>query len=185
MTVQLTPTRGALRVLRGVGPAVTSAALSVAAHTAAGGSLPDPGTTTVITALLAGTGVAMADRRRGPLGIFGALGASQAALHGFLELTANHQGHTAQPGIPLSPVGMLLGHLVAVLVVGVLLSGAENALFALVRLLRRVLPQVLRTPLPAQRPPGTRPAGRHVRPLVQLVHRRIHAPRGPPAAAAG
>lgn len=172
-------------MLRGAGLAVTSAALSVAVHSAAGGSLPDPGTTTVVTALLAGAGVAMADRRRGPLGILGALGGSQAAMHTFLELTANHQGHPIESGVPLSPLGMLLGHLAAVLVVGGLLSSAESALFALVRLLRRVLPQVFRGPAPMRPPQDVRLTSRHVRPLVQLVHRRIHTPRGPPAAAAG
>ncbi|MCI2418587.1 hypothetical protein MOQ72_14195 [Saccharopolyspora sp. K220] len=179
MAVNLAPTQGALRVLRGAGLATTSASLSVAAHAAAGGSLPDPGTTVVITALLAGAGVALADRKRGSWGILGALGISQLALHAFLQLVASHQdiGHR---GMPFAPLTMTLGHVAVVLLTGLLLARAERALFVVAKLLSSILPRKS-TPLPVVTKPRTVciPAIT-VRALAQLIYQRIHARRGPP-----
>ncbi|MGP4018573.1 hypothetical protein [Saccharopolyspora sp. 5N708] len=180
MAVKLAPTQGALRVLRGVGLATTSASLSVAAHVAAGGAVPDPGTTVVITALLAGAGVALADRKRGSWGILGALGISQLALHVFLQLVASHQGGIGYPGLPFSPLAMTLGHLAAVLLTGLVLARAERALFVVAHLLGSILPRKS-TPLPVVTAPRTVciPAIT-VRTLAQLIYQRIHARRGPP-----
>jgi hypothetical protein len=174
------PTQGALRVLRGAGLATTSASLSVAAHAAAGGSLPDAGTTVVITALLAGAGVALADRKRGLWGIVGALALSQLALHVFLQLVAGHGGAHGHAGMPFSPLAMTLGHAVVVVLTGLAMAHAERALFAVARLLGSILPRKT-APLPIVTPPRTvcvRIITR--RTLAQLIYQRIHARRGPP-----
>src|ERR1700743_3007616 len=81
MTGRPTPTRGAPRVWRGVALAVTSAMLAVAAHAAAGGGLPDPGLTALLTIGVAAVGVALADRRRSAGAIIAVLGAAQLATH--------------------------------------------------------------------------------------------------------
>lgn len=180
MVVRLTPAQGALRALRGAGLAITAASLSVAAHAAAGGSLPDPVTTAIVTALLVGAGTALADRRRGPFTIVGALGLTQLTLHLFLQLSGSHQGHQGHHGLPFDPAVMVAGHLLAAVVTGLVLARAEQALFVVARVLALVLPRKhsalpvvvpLRTvciPAPTQRV------------IAQLIRRRIHTPRGPP-----
>ncbi|RKT84337.1 hypothetical protein SAMN05421805_103264 [Saccharopolyspora antimicrobica] len=147
---------------------------------AAGGSLPDLGSTVVITVLLAGAGVALADRKRGSWGILGALGVSQLSLHVFLQLVASHQDGPGAIGMPFSPLAMTLGHLGAVLVTGLLMARAERALFVVARLLRSILPRRPR-PLPTvtETPTVCVPAIT-VRPLAHLLYQRIHARRGPP-----
>ncbi|MEV0082438.1 hypothetical protein [Saccharopolyspora sp. NPDC050642] len=180
MAAGIRPTQGALRVLRGAGLATTSASLSVAAHAAAGGSLPDPGTTLVITGLLAGAGVALADRKRGSWGILGALSASQLALHVFLQLVASHQDGPGHPGMRFSPLVMTLGHAVVVLLTGLVMARAERALFVVARLLGSILPR-RSTPLTVVAQPRTVCVTVvTVRTLAQLIYQRIHARRGPP-----
>ncbi|MEV5536874.1 hypothetical protein AB0L13_08415 [Saccharopolyspora shandongensis] len=180
MAAGIRPTQGALRVLRGAGLATTSASLSVAAHAAAGGSLPDPGTTLVITGLLAGAGVALADRKRGSWGILGALSASQLALHVFLQLVASHQDGLGYTGMRFSPLIMTLGHAAVVLLTGLVMARAERALFVVARLLGSILPR-RSTPLPVVAQPRTVCVSVvTVRTLAQLIYQRIHARRGPP-----
>ncbi|MBB5154246.1 hypothetical protein [Saccharopolyspora phatthalungensis] len=180
MTARLAPTQGALRVLRGAGLATTSASLSVAAHAAAGGSLPDLGTTVVITVLLSGAGVALADRKRGSWSILGALAISQLALHVFLQLVASHQDGAGHPGMPFSSSAMTLGHAAVVLLTGLVMSRAERALFVVARLLGLLLPRRSR-PLPVVTTPRTVwILTVTVRSLAQLIYQRIHARRGPP-----
>lgn len=139
--------------------------------------------TTVVTLLLAGAGIALADRQRGPWGILGALGTSQLALHAFLEFmsgsgAAMHQhGHH---GAHLAAPVMTIGHVAVVIATGLAMTRAEQALFVVARLLRAVLPR--RTgPLPVVTPP---PAvcipAQITRTLAQLIHRRIQPQRGPP-----
>ncbi|MHA6797802.1 hypothetical protein [Bounagaea algeriensis] len=184
MSVELVPAQGLLRWLRGGGLTATSAALSVAAHTAAGGALPDPWTTTLITALLASAGVALADRQRGPLGILSALAANQVAFHQFFQLSGAHAAHPAHPVTSFSPTHMALGHIASAILIGSLLTSAERALFGLARLLRRFLPRV-----PHRTPPAAREThfvcipARVRRPIAQLTAQRIHGLRGPPARA--
>ncbi|QIZ35319.1 hypothetical protein [Saccharopolyspora sp. ASAGF58] len=180
MAARLTPTLGALRVLRGAGLATTSASLSVAAHAAAGGSLPDPGTTVVITGLLAGAGVALADRKRGSWGILVALSVTQLALHVFLQVVAGHQDGAGYPGMPFSPLAMTLGHIAVVLLTGLVMAHAERALFVVSRLLGAILPR-RSTPSPIVTEPRTVCVTVvTVRALAQLIYQRIHARRGPP-----
>ncbi|WP_461143629.1 hypothetical protein [Salinifilum aidingensis] len=184
MSVQLAPAQGLLRWLRGVGLTTTSAALSVAAHAAAGGALPDPGVTAVITALLASAGVALADRQRGPLGILSALAANQMAFHVFFQLSGAHAAHPVHPATPFAPVQMAFGHIASAILTGLLLSSAERALFGVARFLRRVLPRVPhRTPPPARETCVACIPARSRRLIAQLTAQRIHALRGPPAPA--
>ncbi len=173
----MTPAQGVLRVLRGVVLASTAASLSVASHGAAGGSLPDKGTTAVVTTLLAGVGVALADRRRGSCGIVGALATSQVALHLFLQVTGTHR-HSSAP--LFDPAAMFVAHALAALLTGLLMARAEQALFVVAKVLERTLPRKPR-PLPVVIPAHTIciPAVT-VRMESQLIARRIHALRGPP-----
>lgn len=174
---QVAPTRGAARALRGAALAGTAATLSVAAHATAGGALPDLGTTALITALLAGVWTALADRERGTAVIISALGISQLVLHFLLELTAHHQHGAANTGF--DPGTMLLGHIAAAALAGLLLSRAERALFVIARLLGRFLPRK-----PAALPIRiARPTIRSRTPfqaLAEFIYQRIHALRGPP-----
>lgn len=178
--VHLTPTRGVLRLLRGVVLATTSASLSVAAHAAAGGALPDPGTTAVITVLLTGAGVALADRRRGSRVIVGALTISQLALHAFLQLVGSHQHQNGHAGLPFDPPMMLAGHLLAAVLTGLLLARAEHALFVAAKFLRMILP---RKHTPLSQPTSLRTVcipAEVVHATAEVLYRCIHPPRGPP-----
>ena len=79
----------------------------------------------MVTALLAGAGVALADRKRGSCGILGALGVSQLALHLFLQVAGSHEAGMSC-GMPFSPTAMTLGHIAAVLLTGLLMARAEE-----------------------------------------------------------
>lgn len=152
----------------------------MAAHATAGGSLPDPGTTVVITALLAGAGVALADRKRGSWGILGAFSVTQLALHVFLQVVASHQDGARYPGMPFSPLVMTFGHIAVVLLTGLVMAHAERALFVAARLLGSILPRRSTPPPIVTEPPTVCVAVVTVRTLAQLIYRRIHARRGPP-----
>jgi hypothetical protein len=134
----------------------------------------------VITALLAGAGVALADRKRGSWGILGALTISQLALHVFLQLVASHRDGPGHVGLPFSPLAMTLGHALVVVLTGLAMAHAERALFVVARLLRSILPR-RSAPLPVVTPPRTvRASSITVRTLAQLIYQRIHGRRGPP-----
>ncbi|GAB3286337.1 hypothetical protein [Parasphingorhabdus pacifica] len=180
MTIRLTPTQGLLRALRGVGLAITSASLSVAAHTAAGGSLPEPGMTTVITLLLAGTGVALANRKRGPKHIVGALLVAQCALHQSLQVTGSN-GHPGHAAAPFDTATMTFGHIAVAVLTGLVLARAEHALFVVATFLGMILPR-RHSPLPVATSLRTIciPA-RTVRGTAEILYQRIHSRRGPPA----
>jgi hypothetical protein len=165
------------RIVRGVSLAVVSAALAVAAHTVAGGMLPDPGLTALLTVGVAAVGIAMADRRRGQGAILLVLGAAQLATHVLLSVA----GH----GMPdvVDPLVMTVAHAVAVLVAAVLLARADGVVFGLAGLLAMLLPRVLVTPPP---PVGPRVSRRWVVPVdrATAVLLRLASPRrGPPVPA--
>jgi hypothetical protein len=174
-------TRGTVRVLRGAGLAVCCAALGVAGHAAAGGAVPAIGPTVLLTVLLAGAGIALADRQRGPLGIIATVGGTQVALHVLLDaLTHDHGGAPATGDDPLAMVGL---HAVAALVTGLALAGAERAVFGVVGalswLLRRLVPVC--TAVPGGEPPPSRPStAAPGQVVVRLLLRRVHRRRGPP-----
>ncbi|TDC89186.1 hypothetical protein E1161_21930 [Saccharopolyspora aridisoli] len=138
----------------------------------------------MITVLLTGAGVALADRKRGSSGILGALAVSQLALHFFLELTAlghHGPGHLhGPPPIPVSPWLMTLGHVIVTLLTALVMAHAERALFVVTRLLQAIFPRKT-TPLPVVTPPPAVCVPAPVpRTLAQLIFQRIHARRGPP-----
>lgn len=141
----------------------------------------------MITVLLTGAGVALADRKRGSWGILGALSVSQLALHFFLEITAvgaHGSGHLhgvhGPPPIPLSPALMTLGHVIVTMLTALVMAHAEQVLFVVTRLLQAIFPRKT-TPLPVVTPPPAVCIPAPVpRTLAQLIYQRIHARRGPP-----
>jgi hypothetical protein len=177
VTGQPTPTRGALRVVRGVSLAVTSAALAVAAHTVSGGMLPDLGLTVLLTVGVAAVGIALADRRRSQAAILLVLGAAQLATHVLLSV--------ASQGMPdlVDPLVMTSAHVGAVVVAAVLLARADRVVFGLAGLLAMLLPRVLVSPPPPVGPPVSWrwvvPVDRATAVLLRLANPR----RGPPVPA--
>jgi hypothetical protein len=183
--VSLVPTRGGARVARGLAAASVCALLTYSGHRAAGGAMPDLGLLVVLTLLLAGFLVSMADRRRGPLAILVMLAGSQLALHGLLELLAgSHADPHAGPagGSPFSgTLGMLGAHAMATVLTAAVLSGAEDAVFTVAHALARALPLTSSAPRAAELPSGLGPItgpldGR----LRGVLGRRLHLRRGPP-----
>src|ERR1700743_1845148 len=162
MTGRPTPTRGAPRVWRGVALAVTSAMLAVAAHAAAGGGLPDPGVTALLTIGVAAVGVALADRRRSIGAVIAVLGAAQLATHVLLSfaemgMAGGMGGDMAAAGHSYTPA-MLGAHAVAVLLSAWLLVRADDAVFLVASVLARLLPRLLSLPGVPETPRHPRPA---------------------------
>lgn len=163
-----------------------TAALAVAAHAAAGGGLPSTGVTVVLTVLLAGAGVALADRRRGFAAILGLVAGSQLGMHVLLDNLAH--AHAPGTAAVASPGAMFATHTAAALVIAVLLAGAEAAVFACTAVLRWLLSAsgvlaLSRPPNPHARPrPAEPPAAPPARSfMLDVLLRRVHARRGPPA----
>jgi len=172
--------RGAPRLLRGAGLAVCCASLGIAGHALAGGGPPAPAPVLLGALVIAGAGVALADRQRGLPAILVTVAGTQLAMHVLLD-AFGHGPH----GSPASGGGATLmvgAHATAALVTAVLLAGAERAVYAV----GAVLDWLLRT-LPA-RPlvvPGPRsftslPAGGSLPGLVGQLVVRLHGRRGPP-----
>ncbi|MEU4442559.1 hypothetical protein AB0K14_01305 [Actinosynnema sp. NPDC050801] len=172
MTSRPAPTRLARAVLL----ATTSAALSVAAHGAAGGSVTEFAPALPLTLLVAFAGTALADRGRRPWTILGTLGAAQLGQHALLGL-----GHHAAdgPGLGFSPTAMTVAHVVAALLTGLLLARADAALHALVGAVTRLLPPPATPVVPAGALWALAPAPAVDTP-VDVLLRRVHGRRGPP-----
>jgi hypothetical protein len=166
------------RIARGVLLTVTSAALSVAAHGAAGGSLGEFAPALPLIVLIAGAATALADRRRRPLVILAALGSGQVAQHELLGLVPHH--HAPSADLSFDPMQMTTAHVLAALCTGLLLIKADAALFALVSAVSRLLPRSL-TPAAVRLVPrlrARRPAAGRV--LMALLLRTVNGRRGPP-----
>jgi hypothetical protein len=175
VTIRLTPTRGPLRAARGGLLAACSAALAVAAHGVAGGGLPDTGLTVMLTLGVAGLGTALAGKRRGTKEILGALSVSHLGMHLILTVLSHgaHGGHAA------SGWGMLGAHVAGVLLTGVILTRAEQAIFALARALGLLLPKrSAPRPVPSFTVRVVRP--RRIDAQVRLLWRSGVWHRGPP-----
>jgi hypothetical protein len=170
-----TPTRGALRVVRGVALAVTSAALAVAAHAAAGGGLPDPALTALLTVGLAAVGIALADRRRGPGAVLLVLGGAQSATHVLLSVA--DQGMAADGPNMLVMTG---AHVLAVLVTALLLASADAVIYRLAALFARLLPTVLVAPPVPDRPVTLARPAEPVHASMSVRLRKVSPRRGPP-----
>lgn len=174
MTGQPSPTRGALRVLRGVTLALTSAALAVAAHVLAGGMAPDTGLTALLTAGVAAVGVAMADRRRGTGALLLALGAAQVGMHLILSIPEHGAMGTGNGWL------MTGAHAVAVLVSAAVLARADAAVFVLAGVFAMLLPRWLSAPPVPDAPTHTPVRVVAVDRSMSVLLRRACARRGPP-----
>jgi hypothetical protein len=156
--------------------AVTSAALAVAAHAVAGGGLPDPALTALLTVGLAAFGVALADRRHGVGTVLLVLGAAQLATHVLLSVAEPDMAG----GRMDTPLLMTGAHAVAVLVTAALLASADAVLFRLAAVFSMLLPTVLVAPPVPAGPVALRCAATPLhRPMSALL--RLSDPRrGPP-----
>jgi hypothetical protein len=174
----MSATSGAPRVLRGALLAVTSAGLAVSAHAVGGGGFPDTGLTALLTLAVAAVGVALARRRLSRIAMFAALGGSHLAMHLVLTAAARSTGMTDGR---MNPVLMLIGHVVAVLLAGVVLTRADSAIFTLAAVCSMLLPCRLGSPpvrLTPPRPPV--PVAAPTDRVREVMSRRVHSRRGPP-----
>jgi hypothetical protein len=157
--------------------AVTSGALAVAAHAAAGGGLPQAAPTVLLTAGVAAVGVSLADRQRSLRAILAVLAAAQLATHVILSIGAMDMPSQADGRV------MFAAHALAVGLSAVLLARADAAVFRVAGILSMLLPVALAVP-----PVPDGPVRVHRRRTPQdrrtavLLCRR-HARRGPPRAA--
>jgi len=159
--------------------AVTSGALSVAAHGAGGGSLTEFAPVLPLIVLTAFAGTAVATRRRNPLAVLGALAATQLAQHLLLSLVHSHQPSPEQ-GLGFDGTQMAGAHAVAALLTGVLLVKADAALFALAAAVSRLLPRRL-APAPIRLAPRVPvPRANDPAALIEVLLRRVNGRRGPP-----
>jgi hypothetical protein len=174
----VTPRPAPTRVARGLLLAVTSASLGVAAHGAAGGSLVEFTPALPLVLLIALAATALADRRRSPPAILGALGAAQFAQHELLGLMHHHHGSTG--GFGFDPVQMTTAHALAALGTGLVLVKADDALVSLVDVVSRLLPRTL-TPGPVLVAPRTTACRAAAGPaLIELLLKSVNGRRGPP-----
>ncbi|HTI24230.1 MAG TPA: hypothetical protein VL652_24760 [Kutzneria sp.] len=170
----------ALRVVRGGLLAGVSAALTVTAHMAGGGGVPDLGLFLLPTVLFAGAGTLLAERIRARGVTIAVLGGMQLAIHSLLSVNAtSHQmllGGRAVAG----PVPMAIAHVLATLILAAILTHADAVLTAIGVALAAVFPARM-SALPAWAPvagpmPAPRPSTE-----VMIVLRRVRTRRGPPS----
>jgi hypothetical protein len=175
--------RAVHRVLSGWLLALSSAALSIAGHGAAGGGVPDTASTAVLTVLVAWAGTALADRMRGIPATLAVLATVQLGMHLLLSEVATHATHLPAPGA-VNGWLMLLGHGAALGVTAVLLTRATEALVAVAGARDWLYRQLAALWYPADTAPAatvvisTVPA----RPghLLEVQLRRVRSRRGPP-----
>ncbi|GAA1253385.1 hypothetical protein GCM10009676_45620 [Prauserella halophila] len=171
-----TPSGRVVPAVRGVLLAVTSAALSVTAHGAAGGGLPHPATTIVVASLIGWVATATAHRARGIRGILLFLGAGQLAAHTLLTTLSGHGGEGP---------AMIAGHALATVVTAYVLAHAEAVLAGVTTTVRAVLPVAVWRWRPYRRPqhgPAHPPLALPdaATTVVDVLLRRVHGRRGPP-----
>lgn len=181
VTGHVTPTKGTLRVCRGLALAAVSATLAVAAHGIAGGGMPGIVPTLLLSFGVSATGIALASKRYSLGTVVALLGVTQLVTH--LLLSVESTGMSGMGPEMFNGVAMLGAHAAAVLVTSLLFVWADALLFALARTLRRLLPIVVGPAPVAPGPHRPRPttAPRNQCTAVSLC--RINARRGPPVAA--
>jgi hypothetical protein len=144
------PGRGAGRFWRGAVLAGACLITPAAAHVAGGGGVPDLGPLLFFAGLLSIACVALADRQRSLGEIAIVMVFTQPVLHVLFAMS----GHSAGSIIPDQQ--MTIAHLVAAAVLTVLMSGAENVIFAFAALSATVLLRRVRALLqPAPGPAAT------------------------------
>lgn len=169
-------TRGAMRAVRSSVFAITSTALTCAAHAVGSGELPDTGTALLLTAMVAAAGTAMADRQRRTPAILATLGVVQVVLHVMLTWLAGLGGHHPAS----SPSwAMVAGHVGAALATGLVLARADAAVFAVARVLTALFPR-RPTPFAAHRPLWVSTDSADFAVAITVVLRHVCARRGPP-----
>ncbi|MET1152739.1 hypothetical protein [Arthrobacter sp.] len=191
----------ALRFGRSAVVAAAVLCLAVAAHTAAGGTLPHPAVVLALAMLTWLPVMILAGRRLAPATILAVLAGGQLALHQAFELfgtvhctpsgVAEHAAHAEHAGhaaVALDCVaasahtgnspGMLAAHLLATALTALMLARGEAALWALAAWLRPLvqLPAVPTAPVAASLPLADQgPLPLHTAYLVILLPQR-----GPP-----
>ncbi|WP_084735550.1 hypothetical protein [Actinophytocola xinjiangensis] len=173
--------RGASRGAHGVPGwllACCVAALTIAAHGAAGGTVADSSLTALLTTVLAWGGASLA-RRGGLPTLVGVLAVTQAAQHVLLTEIA----HVHQPAPTVDGWLMFGAHAVATVASAVLLVRAGGAVASVAASLRWLVGRLqLLVPGPSAGPAGAVPARVPARPgvLLEIVLRRVSPRRGPP-----
>lgn len=161
---------------RGGALALTSTTLAVTAHALGGAGMPDAGLTLLLACGVGAAGTALADRRRGPLAILTAVGASHLGIHLILAV-AGPPGSMGASSVGGSMVG---AHVLAVVLAGLVLAHAESALFAIYAVWAMSLPRRM-TPRRMLTKPRFVP---HPRPvddwLLLVLYRRVVGRRAPP-----
>jgi hypothetical protein len=155
--------------------ATSATGLAVTAHGVVGGGWPDVLPVLPLMLLIAVAGTALADRRRGPWTILGALVIAELSEHVLLSVT-----HGEHDVVTFDPWLMLAAHAVAVALTASLLARADSAILTVATAVAMLLPILWSPPRPAvvsgPRPMTAAPAG-HV---LDVLLRRVCARRGPP-----
>lgn len=173
---RMTPARDRVAArLRGGFVGTVSASLAVAAHGLAAGMPPCGAAIAVVLLGCAAVGSMAATAPvptgpRGGLAVTGYVGVGQLLGHGTLALTS---GHLHLPSAP-----MLLAHLAAACVAGVLIGVAEHVTVVLAGRLRRLVASLA---CPADVPFSRGPVGwAYAAPAARLIGRCGLVTRGPP-----
>ncbi|UUV28675.1 hypothetical protein NQK81_28310 [Amycolatopsis roodepoortensis] len=173
----------AVHAARTVVLAGAAAALGITAHILGGGVIPHIGMTLVIAGLIGWAGTAIADHCRGPIAAIGALAAAQAVLHAVLLLPSQLTHRHIDPVLAeVGPLQVLGVYALAIVLLGLLLTGADTALLAIRGLVWRTLGWI---PVPATPPhtplwsPVLRPDRTNI--ATDVLLRRSRPRRGPPA----
>ena len=157
---------------RGIAVGSSAGLLTVAAHGAAGGGLPDATSSTVLVAVCAVIGaLATTTVTRSRFATAALLGAGQLAGHAALSTTMHHV-HSAGPGT----LPMLTAHAIATVLCAVLIVAAARLLSAITHVVRviAILDYRLDTPI-RQRPIARSTAPQFTVPFTDVISRR-----GPP-----
>lgn len=176
------PDYNALRVVRGGLLGASSGALAVTAHALGDGGMPDASLTIVLTALIGWAATALATKTKGLPGILAVLGVGQLLMHLVLTVLMTHSEHESAAPIVIHGDKMTAAHVSATIVTALLVTRAEALLRAVAGVMRMLLPVVwLPVPVPAAapKPPLPFPAGTGE--LTDVLIRRVHGKRGPPA----
>ncbi|UUV35951.1 hypothetical protein NQK81_21765 [Amycolatopsis roodepoortensis] len=173
----------AVYAARGVVLAVAAATLGMAAQVLGDGTVPNAGMTLIIGGLAGSVGLAVADRCRSVVAAVGALTAAQLILHAVLLAPSRvTHSHVTPVLTGLDPVAEFSSQVLAIVLLGVLLTQADTAVRALCGLVWRTLHWVTAAPTPPRALPWT-PVTRAVAPstATEVLLRRSRPRRGPPA----
>ncbi|EWM19065.1 hypothetical protein KUTG_09369 [Kutzneria sp. 744] len=166
--------------MRGCLLAGASAALTITAHVAAGGGVPDLGLFLLPTVLLAGAGTLLAERLRGRGVLFAVLGGTQLAVHSLLSVNATSHEALLAGHAMAGPVPMAIAHVLATAILAVILTHADAVLRALTAALAAVLPRPIPA-LPARTPAAVPVVAQCPSTEIMVVLRRVRTRRGPPS----